>query len=85
MATEIRKLLATDKLVIGTDRVLKAVRAGSAKKVLLATNAPLVLRDQLLHYQRISPFEVEETGKTNDELGTACKKPFSIAALAILS
>jgi large subunit ribosomal protein L30e len=85
MTTEIKKLLGTPKLIIGTDRVLKAVRKGGVTKVLLASNAPSHLRTGLAEYQKLAGFALEETGMTNDELGTICKKPFSIAALAILS
>lgn len=83
MKTEIRKLLGSDKLVIGTDRVLKEVKKGAAAKVVLASNAPDELRTRLARYRAISAFELEDAGMTNDELGTLCKKPFSIAAIAI--
>ncbi len=84
MKTEIRKLLGSEKLIIGTDRVLKSVRKGEATKVILASNAPDSLRVQLSRYKELgSSFELEEAGMPNDELGTLCKKPFSIAAIAI--
>ncbi len=86
MKAEIRKLLGSDKLVIGTDRVLKAVRKGGVAKVVLAENAPAALREQLERYKRLGgAFELAEAGIPNDEFGTLCKKPFSIAAIAILS
>jgi len=84
MKGEIRKLLGSDKLIIGTDRVRKAVRSGEITKVFLATNAPVMLREQLERYRKLgAPFELVDAGLSNDELGTLCKKPFSIAALAI--
>lgn len=83
MKTEIRKLLGTEKLVIGTDRVLKSVQNGQATKVILASNAPEHLKAQLGRYHALAKFEIEDAGMTNEELGTLCKKPFSIAALAI--
>ncbi len=86
MKAEIRKLLGSDKLIVGTDRVLKAVRKGGVAKVILAANAPAALRDQLAHYQQLgASFELVTLEMPNDELGTLCKKPFSIAALAIRS
>lgn len=83
--TELRKLLTDDKLVYGSDRVLKSVRSGQVKRVFLASNAPSQVRGALTRYQPLGGFTIEETDLTNDELGTACKKPFSIAALALLS
>lgn len=84
MTTDVKKLLGSEKLIIGTDRVLKAVRAGTAATVILASNAPQELRDELSHLQSLGDFTVEEAGVPNDELGTRCKKQFSIAALAVL-
>ncbi|RME31773.1 hypothetical protein D6789_01680 [Candidatus Woesearchaeota archaeon] len=84
MVTDVKKLLGSEKLVIGTDRVLKAVRAGTASTVILASNAPAELREELSHLQRIGGFTIEDAGVPNDELGTRCKKQFSIAALAVL-
>ncbi len=86
MKAEIRKLLGSDKLVIGSDRVLKAVRQGSVNKVVLASNAPDELREQLNRYHGLGvKFALEDAEMPNDELGTLCKKPFSIAAIAILA
>lgn len=84
MKTEIRKLLGSDKLIIGTDRVLKTVRKGEATRVIVATNAPESLRAQLTKFKETgAAFELEDAGMPNDELGTLCKKPFSIAVIAI--
>ncbi|MBR9693432.1 hypothetical protein GOV07_05940 [Candidatus Woesearchaeota archaeon] len=86
MKTEIRKLLGSEKLVIGSDRVVKAIKQGTVAKVILASNAPEDLREQLGRYKGLgASFELADAGIPNDELGTLCKKPFSIAAIAILS
>ncbi len=86
MKTEIRKMLGSDKLILGSERVLKAVRKGGVAKVVLASNAPESLKAQLEQYQKLGDhFLIEDAGVPNDELGTLCKKPFSIAVLAFLS
>ncbi len=83
--SDLKKLLGTEKLVLGTDRTLKAVRQGRVARILLAKNAPSSLRESLDRCQRFSSFELEVSPLTNDELGTLCKKPFSVAVIAILS
>lgn len=84
MKTEIRKLLGSDRLIIGTDRVLKSARKGDAARIILANNAPETLRRELARYKELgAAFELEEAGMPNNELGTLCKKPFSIAVIAI--
>ena len=80
---DIRKLLTTKKLIIGEDEVLKSARAGGLVKVYAASNAnKLVLKD-LQKYAPLSGFELLDTKLLNDDLGTTCKKPFSISLIGV--
>lgn len=79
---EIKNLLEQDALVIGTDRTLKNLKAGKVKKVFVSANPSQKLRADLAHYQNVSGVEVVQLDLPNDELGTICKKPFSIAVLS---
>jgi large subunit ribosomal protein L30e len=81
---EIRKLLTSKKLIIGEDEVLKNARKGALAKVYLASNVKKTLNADLLKYAKISSFEVLDTKVANDELGTVCKKPFSISTIGML-
>ena len=81
---EIRKHLATKKLVIGTDETLKNIRKGLITKVYLASNCPAELVKDLNRYSKISGFEIFETKVPNDELGAVCKKPFHIVLLGVM-
>lgn len=83
MKSEIRKLLGTEKLIIGTERVIKALKQGDVSKVILANNTPVETHKNIERYQEIMKFEIQEAKETNEELGTLCKKPFSIAVIAI--
>jgi len=81
---EIRKNLATKKLVIGTDETLKNIRKGLITKVYVASNCSEDLMNDLRRYSKMSGFEILETKLPNDELGAVCKKPFNIALLGVL-
>jgi ribosomal protein L30E len=81
MKAEIRKLLGTDKLVIGTDRVMKLLRAGDLKQVLVASNCKADVRDDVTHLA--GDAEVVALDVTNEELGVFCKKAFNIQVLGI--
>lgn len=86
MKTEIRKLLGSEKLIIGSDRVLKSLGRGGVAKVIFASNAPADLQERIARFRDIgATFDIAVADIPNDELGTLCKKPFSIAVLAILS
>jgi len=81
---DIRKLLTTKKLVIGEDEVLKHARNGTLLKVYHASNANKAIVADLQKYGKLSNFEVLDTKVPNDDLGTVCKKPFSISTIGVL-
>jgi large subunit ribosomal protein L30e len=78
----LRTVIATGKVVVGADQTAKAVNAGQAKLVILATNAPDgdALRE-IASKKRVPIYAFEGMGT---QLGPACGKPFAISALAIL-
>ncbi|HHE36879.1 MAG TPA: 50S ribosomal protein L30 [Candidatus Woesearchaeota archaeon] len=80
---EIKKYLGTKNLVIGADRTLKALRSNELVKVFFASNAPEALVRDVEYYASISNISVEKLSIPNDELGTICKKPFSITCIGM--
>lgn len=81
MKAEIRKLLGSDKLIIGTDRCMKLLREGQLKKVMLANNAPVSTVEDVQRFGE--GVEVIVLDVPNEELGVFCKKPFNISILGI--
>lgn len=81
MKAEIRKLLGSDKLIIGTERVMKMLRSGELKKVMVASNCSPAVTDDVLRYS--GDVEVLRLDIPNEELGVYCKKPFNIMVLGI--
>jgi large subunit ribosomal protein L30e len=81
---EIRKLLTSNKFLIGEDEVLKNARKGTLLKVYHASNINKVTLVDLQKYGKLAGFEVLDTNVPNDDLGTVCKKPFSISTVGIL-
>jgi len=81
---DIRKLLTTKKLIIGEDEVLKHARKGGLVRVYHASNANKATIADLTKYGNLSHFEVLDTKVPNDDLGTVCKKPFSISTIGVL-
>lgn len=81
---EIKKLLGDRKLIIGADRVLKALRNNNMTKVFVSSNCPENTLSDIKHYAGLNDVKVEELGIPNDELGVVCKKPFSVSTLGIL-
>lgn len=80
---EVRKLLGTDKLVIGTDRTLKGLKQGKIQRVYLASNTDEKIKEAIQHYCKLGKVELIKLNKSNDDLGAFCKKPFRISVLSI--
>jgi ribosomal protein L30E len=80
---EIKKMLKSKVLIIGADRVLKALKNKELAKVFIASNAPESFVKDVDYYATISKVEVEKLSIPNDELGVVCKKPFSIASIGM--
>jgi large subunit ribosomal protein L30e len=80
---EIKKLLKTDKLVFGAEKVIKGLKAGSIEKVYLSSNCRDETKDSIVHYATLSKTDITTIDMPNDELGIICKKMFSISVLGI--
>jgi len=81
---DIKAVLKDGKLVIGKKRVKKALLVGKAKLVIVASNAPEDMKDDLERYASISgsPYYLYEG--TSKDLGYTCAKPFPISSIAII-
>ncbi|MCE8422636.1 MAG: 50S ribosomal protein L30e [Candidatus Methanoperedens sp.] len=82
METDISKVLrstiSSGKVLIGTKQTLNAVKNGKAQIVVVSSNCP----EKTLCEMKGVPV-VKYPGSTVD-LGVACGKPFSIAAIAVI-
>lgn len=81
---DIKKLLKSDKLILGTELTLKSLKKGELEKVFLSSNCPSNIRDDTTYYTKLSNTEVVEVGMPNDQLGDLCKKPFSVSIIGLL-
>jgi large subunit ribosomal protein L30e len=82
-AADIKKMLKSKKLVIGTEKTLKNLKKGNTSKVYLTANCPKSIKDDIKNYAKLNKAELVELNLPNDELGVICKKPFSISVLSV--
>ncbi len=80
---EIKALLKEGRVVIGSDTVIKLMRAGQIGKVMLASNCSSKTTATAEHYGRLAGVGVVRLAYPNDELGILCKKPFPISVLGV--
>ena len=81
---EIKSIIKTDKIIIGTDCVIKGLRKGVFKIIYHASNTHEDVIADLKHYGKLSSTDIVALEIPNDELGVVCQKPFSISVLGIL-
>lgn len=74
----LRSALSTGKVLIGTRQTVDAVKNGKAQVVVVSENC----KEQTLNELKGIP--VIKYAGSGVDLGIACGKPFSIAALAVL-
>ena len=79
---EIKKLVGTKKIIIGTQRTLKSLKQGKIEKIFLSANNPL--KKDFDYYAKVGKVKIIQLEVANDELGDICKKPYSISVLGVL-
>ena len=82
---DIKKLLKTEKMIVGTKRTLKGLKAGTIKKVYVAKNCDEEVKESINYYSKIGGVEIIQLDMPNDELGDICKKTFSVSIIGILN
>ncbi len=81
---EIKKMLKSGDVVIGTEKAIKGLKLGKVQKVLVSSNCPAKVEKDINYYAVLSNAEFHKLDYPNDELSVICKKPFSISVLAFL-
>ena len=76
--------MKSGKTNMGYKNVLKAIRYGKAKAVILSSNLPVIRKSELEYLCILSKVKPLYFGGNNSDLGTACGKLFRISCLAVL-
>jgi len=82
--SDIKRLLKTKKLVMGTERVKKLARSAKLERIYISKNTPERVRNDLVYYSKLSNIKLIKLRYANDELGEICNKPFSISVLGVI-
>jgi len=82
-ADDIKKAIISGKGVIGAKQVIDGLRTSTIERAFLSANCEKEMREDLIHYAKLSGVEIVITTILRDELGVLCKKPFGISVLGI--
>ena len=83
--TDIKTAIKQKKLCIGTKSVLANLKTGKLARVYLASNASADVAEDIARLAEMCSAEVIRLQIPNEEIGTVCKKSFSVSALGVLN
>ena len=78
---EIKEALKQKEVIFGTNEVIKKLRTGKLKKVIVASNCKKDVVDSIEYYAGLGKVDVVKLEQNNEQLAIACKKPFNISVI----
>lgn len=79
---ELRTLVTTGKVLLGADQAKRALKAGSARLVIVASNVSRANAEAIARFEKAPVYNFPGTSL---ELGSACGKPFAVSVLTVLN
>merc|ERR1712070_688722 len=80
---KISLVMKSGKYTLGYKTVLKSLRGGKSKLVLISSNVPPLRKSEIEYYAMLSKTGVHHYNGNNIDLGTACGKYFRVSCLSI--
>ena len=77
-ADEFQTALKKEKIVIGSNKTLRNLRAGKTKKIFLSSTCPTTIKNDITYYSKINDVPVVQLEQPSDELALICKKKFHV-------
>lgn len=78
---KLQEALKKEKLIFGSNKILKLLRNGKLKVIFLASNVREDIKGEVEHLAKLGKTEIVNLDMPNSEVGVICKKPFSISVL----
>ena len=85
VSVDLKKTLASGKLVMGADETIKLLRQGKLKRVFVASNCAPLVKSDLEQLCKTGNIDLVELGKSNEEIGILCKKPFAVSVVGVMA
>lgn len=83
LSKQISMAVKTGKVELGCKEATDAARIGKARLIIIASNCPEPDKSNILYNAKMSEIPVYVYSGTSVDLGTACEKPFLVAALTV--
>ena len=79
---DLKNVLKSEKITIGSKEVLRKLRAGEVKKVFLASTCSQIVRNTIKRHASLKKIEVVELTVPSSEVVLMCKKNFPVSILS---
>ena len=79
----IRVAVETGNVTLGSQKSIQGLKLGKGKLIIIAQNCPRDIREDVMHYSKLSEIPVYDYQGTSVDLGSVCGKPFTVATLTI--
>ena len=73
----------TGKIQLGANSALRSAKTRKAKLIIVASNCPQRIREDIEYYSKLSVIPVSIYKGNSLDLGEVCGKPFEVSALTI--
>ncbi len=77
----LKDAVKNQKLIFGAKQTIKKIKTGELKQIFIARDCPEDIREDVLRFAKMAGVEVSEEQITSQEIGSICKKAFSINVL----
>ena len=81
---EISDVIETGKVVMGANSVSGALLNGNPKLILMSTNCPNNVKEEIVYYSRLSKVPYKMLPNDSLELGSMCGRPFPVSTLGVI-
>ncbi|MGV8144362.1 MAG: 50S ribosomal protein L30e [Methanothermobacter sp.] len=79
----IRVAVDTGNVTLGSEKSIQGLKLGKGKLIIIAQNCPDGIREDVMHYSKLSQIPVYHYEGTSVDLGSVCGKPFTVATLTV--
>jgi len=79
----LRITIKSGKIIIGSKRTLEDTKKGRAKLIILASNTPSEISQDVEYYAKLGRVPIYVYPGSSWDLGSVCGKPFMVSTLAI--
>ena len=82
--TRLKLVMKSGKAILGWRSTVKSLRSGKCKMVLVANNTAPLKKSEINYLAMLAKTQVHHYNGSNNDLGIACGKFFSVGVMGIL-